>query len=272
MLKGTVAKGVLLHETENLDMSVRLGPVPHMNHKFIETWSDFILNETLKTHDIDLTLHNVKNELSLLRLNFNIQKSPNNSLLLTLNGFNYIAGVGQYLDIINRLFIDRHGWFPTKMEITNFSGMVNIFPYDENMLRSDNNLYFNKVKITYESKYDIEYVLPKKLYHLSIQEYEKNILKSGLIPKSKSKLSKHLDRIYVCTKYKDCYGLIDKMKFYYKNRKINNKKDNINDKWIIYEIETNSLDIKIYKDPNYIDGYYIIDNIPSDIIKIFDRE
>ena len=27
-----------------------------MNHKFIETWSDFILNETLKTHDIDLTL------------------------------------------------------------------------------------------------------------------------------------------------------------------------------------------------------------------------
>ena len=45
-----------------------------MNHKFIETWSDFILNETLKTHDIDLTLYNVNNELSLLRLNFNIFK------------------------------------------------------------------------------------------------------------------------------------------------------------------------------------------------------
>ena len=27
--KGTVAKGVLLRETENLDMSARLGPVPH---------------------------------------------------------------------------------------------------------------------------------------------------------------------------------------------------------------------------------------------------
>jgi hypothetical protein len=30
VLKGTVAKGVLLHETENLDMSVRLGPVPQL--------------------------------------------------------------------------------------------------------------------------------------------------------------------------------------------------------------------------------------------------
>jgi hypothetical protein len=27
---GTVAKGVLLHETENLAMSARLGPVPQM--------------------------------------------------------------------------------------------------------------------------------------------------------------------------------------------------------------------------------------------------
>ena len=62
------------------------------------------------------------------------------------------------------------------------------------------------------------------------------------------------------------------MKFHYKNRKINNKKDNLNDKWIIYEINTSGLDIKLYKDPNYINGYYIIDNIPSDLIKIIDKE
>ena len=243
-----------------------------MNHKFIETWSSFILNETLKTHDIDLTLKNVNDELSLLNFNFNIVKSPNKTLTLTLNSFNYIHGVGSYLDILNRLFIDRHGWFPTKMEITNFSGMINVYPYNEEMLRSPNNSYFTCVKITYESKYDIENILPKKLYHLSIQEYNKSILKSGLIPKSKSKLSNHLDRIYVCTNIKDCYNLIDRMKLYYSNRIINNRKDKVNYKWIIYEIDTNGLDIKLFKDPNYSDGYYIIDNISNESIKIVDSE
>jgi hypothetical protein len=62
------------------------------------------------------------------------------------------------------------------------------------------------------------------------------------------------------------------MKFHYKIRKTNNKKDNLNDKWIIYEIVTSGLDIKLYKDPNYINGYYIVDNIPSDLIKIIDKE
>lgn len=243
-----------------------------MNHKFIETWSDFILNETLKTHDIDLTLYNVNSELSLLKFNFNIQKNPNNSLLLTLNGFNYINTVGEYLDIINRLLTDRHGWFPTKMEITNFSGMVNIFPYNEEILKSENNKYYTTVSITYESKYDTETILPDKLYHLSIQEYKDDVLKKGLIPKSKSKLSINLDRIYVCSDIKDCYNLINRMKFYYKNRKINNKKDKINYKWIIYEIDTKDLNIKLYKDPNYINGYYIVDNIPNTLIKIIDKE
>jgi hypothetical protein len=243
-----------------------------MNHKFIETWSDFILNETLKTHDIDLTLYNVKSELSLLKFNFNIQKNPNNSLLLTLNVFNYINTVGEYLDIINRLLTDRHGWFPTKMEITNFSGMVNIFPYNEEILKSENNKYYTTVSITYESKYDTETILPDKLYHLSIQEYKDDVLKKGLMPKSKLKLSIHLDRIYVCSDIKDCYNLINRMKFYYKNRKTNNKKDNINDKWVIYEIDTKDLNIKLFKDPNYINGYYIVDNIPKNLIKIIDKE
>jgi len=57
------------------------------------------------------------------------------------------------------------------------------------------------------------------------------------------------------------------MKIYYDNRR-----DNINDKWIIYEIYTDDLNIKIFKDPNYINGYYIIDNIPNNIIKVIDKE
>ena len=37
---------------------------------FIKKWSEFILNETLKTHNIDLTVSNVKSELALLNYNF----------------------------------------------------------------------------------------------------------------------------------------------------------------------------------------------------------
>ena len=39
---------------------------------FITTYSEFMINETLKSHDINLTYRNVSRELSLLRINFNI--------------------------------------------------------------------------------------------------------------------------------------------------------------------------------------------------------
>jgi hypothetical protein len=71
---------------------------------------------------------------------------------------------------------------------------------------------------------------------------------------------------------KDCYNLIPRMKFHYANRKLNNKKDKLNDKWIIWEIDTSDLNIKLYKDPNYEGGYYIVDNISPERIKIFEKE
>jgi len=243
-----------------------------MKHKFIDNWSTFILNETLKTHDIDITINKVTDELSLMRFNFEVIKNNNNSISIRLNNFNNINGVGLYLDVLNRLLIDRHGWFPTKMEITNLSVSKNMFPYNEEILIGEGSIYFDNVNITYEAKYDIEFNIPPKLYHLSISQYELEVLKWGLVPKSKSKLSKHLDRIYVCVDPKDCYNLIPRMKFHYANRKLNNKKDKLNDKWIIWEIDTSDLNIKLYKDPNYEGGYYIVDNISPERIKIFEKE
>ena len=48
-----------------------------MDYKFIKTWSDFILNETLKTHEIDSTIDNIETELSLQCFNFEIKKVKN---------------------------------------------------------------------------------------------------------------------------------------------------------------------------------------------------
>ena len=235
---------------------------------YITTYSEYILNETLKTNEIDFSIKNIKDELSLQSYNFTINKNTNNTFDVELLNFNYLSNIDLYLLNLNDLIINRHGWFPSKMIIQNLSGMINTFAYNEDYL-IDNYKYINSITITYEAKFDIETDIPKFLYHLSIQEFEKDVLKRGLIPKSKSKLSKHLDRIYLCKSNTDCSILISRMKLHYSNKTLKNK---INSKYIIYKIDTNNLNIKLYKDPNYNNGYYSINNIPATNISVFDKE
>lgn len=234
-------------------------------NKFIRTYSDFILNETLVTHNIDLTYRNVKTELSLFGYNFSIEKTLNNVIELTLHSFD-IEYIKTIINHIDSLLIDRHGWFPSKMILYNLKGMETIRIYDEDYL-IENIKKIKEFTIIYESKYDIEINSPVKLYHLSIKQYESKVLKMGLIPKSKSKLSKHLDRIYLCNDINHCYSLIPKMKanYMFKSKRINSD-------WIIYEIDNSDLNITLYKDPNYEFGYYTINNIKKDKIKIIDEE
>ena len=58
------------------------------------------------------------------------------------------------------------------------------------------------------------------------------------------------------------------MEFYFfdKNPKINTS-------WLIYEITTTGLNLKLYKDPNYMDkGFYLLGNVPPTNIKIIQKE
>lgn len=48
-----------------------------MKYKFIDKFSEYILNETLKTHDINLTIRNVDDVLSSLKYNYKIEKEEN---------------------------------------------------------------------------------------------------------------------------------------------------------------------------------------------------
>jgi hypothetical protein len=107
-------------------------------------------------------------------------------------------------------------------------------------------------------------------------EYNDKILKYGLYPKSKSKLSSHIDRVYLCNSLKDCEYLIPQMKLHYSDEKdinyyeLDNKKWRKNTKWVIYKINDESL--KLYKDPRYMHGYYTMDNINPNNISIFSLE
>lgn len=236
-------------------------------YKFIKKYSDFILNETLKTIDLNKAYKDIKLELGLMN-KFNYKLSIYESKLnLNIFDLNKLENIGLIIDYIDSLFIDRYGYFPSNMEILYLGKNNKILPYDEDFIIK-NYLNIKDIKITYEPKYDKIEKLPNKLYHISIQEYKDKINKNGLIPKSKSKLSKHLDRIYVCSDINDCYKLILKMKLIYSDDKFKNH----NTKWIIYEIDTNNLDISLYKDPNYNGGYYIVENISPNNLKIIDKE
>ena len=103
---------------------------------FITTYSEFMINETLKSHDINLTYKNVNRELSLLRINFNININRN-KIEITLLGFKFLRDLNSYFDLLNNLLIDRHGWFPSEMEITNISNMKMLLPYDESYLKDN---------------------------------------------------------------------------------------------------------------------------------------
>jgi hypothetical protein len=238
-------------------------------YEFIKIWSDFMLNETLKTNDIDIVIQNAALSLNVKSIEHEIYIKYN-KIYLKLYDFKNIYSIKDFFEFLNSYFIDRNGWFPSSYILTK-NNKTNILSYDENYL-FNNQKILDVVEIIYEPKFDKIVDIPNKLYHLSIQEYKDKILKNGLIPKSKNKKSIHLDRIYLCSNPEDCYKLIADMKYDYDFRKNINKLDKINIDWIIYEIDTKNIE-KLYKDPNYIDkGYYIVDNINTKDITIYDKE
>ncbi len=224
------------------------------------------INEGLiKSYDIDFTIDKMKQHLNVLNVPFEVDKNPNKTIKLTLFKFNKIL-IDELFNLLNTTMTNLLGWFPSYMFLKTTSGMSNQMNYDEEYLKKSYE-YLDKVSLIYESKFDEVVELPEKLYHISIQEYENSILSIGICPKSKNKLSSHGDRIYVCEKLEDCIELIPKMKFYFWS------KQKINTKWVIYEIKTTGLNLKLYKDPNYMDkGFYLLGNIPPNNIKTIKKE
>ncbi len=231
---------------------------------------EFIKEGLIKTQPADVVLRKViflPNNLI-----YGIRHTKSDNLIhFEISFFNKLSEISKTFDAIESYFINMMGWFPSMMKIISLSGMENDIQYNKDYLIK-NMSFIGKVNIIFESKFDIESNIPDKLYHLSIKEFEKSILKNGLSPKSKSKISYHDNMIYVCKSILNCKSLIPKMKMIYNQQKWSNPKSKINDDWVIYEIDTSGLDIDLYYDPNYIGGYYLLKNIPSNNIKIVEVE
>ena len=98
-------------------------------YKFIKTWSEFVLNETLKTNNIDFVIDHTETDLRLSKIDCDVVKK-NNKIELTIYDFDKLDVVDYMFNYINSLFIDRNGWFPLYMKNLN----DDIIKYDEEYL------------------------------------------------------------------------------------------------------------------------------------------
>lgn len=247
----------------------------------IKYYADYIqlLTEGLiKSYDSNLSFNTIVRSLRLLKFNVS-GEFTDDKILLKIKDFNTIPKnkIDDLFDHINITLINKFGWFPSSMDITNIYSSSILKKYNENELKLKQDS-ISEINIEYDKGFDdFEKILPEKLYHLSIQEYENKILKYGLFPKSKSKLSSHLDRIYLCKTPDECINLIPQMKLYYSEEKdinlytLGNKKWRKNTKWVVFEIKLNN-NIILYKDPRYEGGYYTLDNINPKAINIYSKE
>lgn len=242
----------------------------------------FQINEGLiKTYPIEKTIRDISNLISSYNIKFNIINLID-KFEIELDDINSIDNFDKILDIILSSLFNQYGWFPSKVKIVGIFGNFREYKFNKNFVLY-NIKNHKSCTITFESKFDEIVDVPKKLYHLSIQQHSKDIEQKGLICKGKSKLTKHDydGRIYLCKSKKDCETLIPRMKFFYEDERLdiirnpNNPygKYNKNIKWVIYEIDTDLANIKkLYKDPNYLNGYYYLDNISRKSIKVVDFE
>lgn len=249
-------------------------------HKF-EDYLNKINEGLIKTYPVEKTVSDISSLISSYNIDYNINRFYD-KFEIELDNINQIPNFEKILDIILNAVFNQYGWFPSKVKITGIFGNYRTYKFSRNQILY--NLRNHKsALITFESKFDEIIEVPDKLYHLSIQQYSKDIEQKGLICKGKSKLTKHDydGRIYLCGSIEDCKILIEKMNLFYEEERLdiirnpNNPKGkyNKNTKWVIYEIDSNSAGIKkLYSDPNYLNGYYYLDNINRKSIKIIDKE
>lgn len=228
-------------------------------NKFIKTFQPFEINEGLiKTQD-PLTVMSIFPRLVLGRnlnvmVNYNNQKIEIECFQIDKDDATFVLSL-----------IANFGYFVADVFSPN-----NYSKFDE---KSFLEVYFylnNKIDIIFfiEPKYDIKLKnIPQFLYHSTLVDYVSNILKIGLVPKTKNLISNHPSRVYFS-------DTINKSIIFSRfSKSMHHKQMNI------LEIDTTKIglinnfdgskeEIKIYKDCNFVGkGFYTLDNIPNNAIK-----
>lgn len=206
----------------------------------------------ITTHDITKYSHIITDYLQKIGIPFSINITDKFQFQLTIysNDFDLIEVVNHYSYTL--------GYFPAYYWITLQNNMTNGQKEIEDL--PINTKY---IIIDYESKYDDglyknSVICPDKLYHFSYQKNRDNILKIGIYPKSKKRLSYHPDRIYLFDDISNYEVLLKNLKFTDKQKEL----------YILIEIDCSKDKLFLHTDPNYRLGYFTYDNINPKNISI----
>lgn len=222
------------------------------------TYVNFIKEGLISTHNIEKYYDSLDIELSSIGVKSNINilsKFIYDLEILNVSELN--NDILKYIININQNLL---GYYPSYIWLKNDVGW-NGFKFDIKYLQSK----YLLIKIRFEAKYEDgayknNLQVPEIAYHLSPTNKKDKILKNGLCPKSYNKKTNHPDRVYLFDKLVDLDNILNSFKF-------NDKKDKLNTKYTLYEIEMNDKMI-IHTDPNFKNGFYTTDNISPYKMKI----
>ena len=223
--------------------------------EFIEELKEGLIT----THDITVYNKVIMNYLD--SLNFKSDLKVIDKLNFFLKIFNNLNESN--IEMVNN-YIYNLGYFPSTYVVTLTNGMTNRFKYLKDV--KFNNA--QSVEINYEAKYTDglyrnDIICPDKLYHLTYSDNWDSIIKRGIYPKSKKRLSIHPDRIYLFDNISDYKALLN-------NLKLSDSINSISKKYDLLEIDSSDNKFILHTNPNYRMGYFTYDNIhPKLITKIY---
>jgi len=163
-------------------------------------------------------------------------------------------------------FINKLGWFVSAYLVYDIDMKWKSFDRESFILTNINKkLYSFQV----ESKFDVEFNKYEfdYLYHTTPSINDEKISKIGLVPKSRSKISYHPERIYFVKNEQDLDAISNQF----------HKLDSSVKEFSYYKVNIkqsikNNSGIRLFNDPNFTDGIYTLSNIDKRFIEFIKKE
>jgi hypothetical protein len=226
--------------------------------KYNEFFS-YIKEGLIKTYPIKTAIKVLNRDLK--GLNFNIDfESDTNTIFIKL------LSTDLNLDKLISIYrsINLCGYFVSNYDFYNSSdNNIDYLVHNDSLDKIFIDILTDKIKksyftqLTVESRFNKITNMTEFLYHVTLKSNKNKINNIGLVPKSKNKRANHNDRIYL-----GFDKIITKNLAYQFS----------NGDYILLEVDTEGLNIKLYDDPDFPgNGVYTYDNIPKSNIKIIEE-
>jgi len=242
----------------------------------VDNYEDFVelLKEGLiRTHDMTLNQSTLSINLESCGIKHRINIFDKFSFEIIIYNLYGDGNKLDKIDIVKRYTENVYGYFPSYFWVKLNNGMQNDFKYNEELFNFEiSKSLLKELKIRFEAKYDDglyknTHKIPDVLYHLSPDNILHKIKRDGLIPKNKNRKTTHPGRIYLFKNLSETDVLL-------KMIKLNDSKDKVsNITYSLIELDLkNKKDIVLHTDPNYLNGFFIYDNIAPHYLKILKSE